>query len=299
MRFVRYVAPLLGIGLALLSIASDADVERKTLGADPHGQVDIVNVSGTVQVRGWNKPEVEVSVELDASQKLEFTNDGRHTLVRIAKPGDKGGRQSGHSADLVVQVPEGSSIAVNTVSADQEIKGVRGSQRLQSVSGTIETTVWADDLQVKTISGDIRVDGHGAPNEADIDTVSGSVVLRDIAGAVEVGSVSGDIQVRMGELTRGRIHTTNGTVDWRSSLAPDARLEAQAINGDLKFRLRKKVDAEFDIETFNGEIDNCFGPKAKRTREHAPGRAVRFVQGKGGARVDIKTMNGGVEICDD
>jgi len=295
MRCVRYVAPLLGIGLALLSTASNADMERKSLGVDPHGQVDIVNVSGRVQVRGWNKSEVEVSVDLNPSQRLEFINDDRHTLVRVASPG----RKSGQAADLIVQVPEGSSVSVNTVSADQEIKGVRGSQRLQSVSGTIETTVWADDLQVKTISGDVRVDGHGSSSEADIDTVSGSVVLRDIAGAVEVGSVSGDIQVRMGELTRGRIHTTNGTVDWRSSLARDARLEAQAINGDLKFRLQKKVDAEFDIETFNGEIDNCFGPKSKRTREHAPGRAVRFVQGKGGARVDIKTMNGGVEICDD
>jgi hypothetical protein len=299
MRLVRQdaslYAPLLGCCLALFAGSSHADMQTKTLSVDPHGQIDIVNVSGTVQVRGWNKSEVEVSVELNSTQQLEFTADGRHTLVRVSTPG----RKSGHSTEMMVRVPEGSSLSVNTVSADQQIRDVHGSQRLQSVSGTIETAVWADDLQIKTISGDVRVDGHGSSSEADIDTVSGSVVLREIAGAVEVGSVSGDIQVRMGELTRGRIHTTNGTVDWRSSLASDGRLEAQAINGDLKFRLQKQLDAEFDIETFNGEIDNCFGPKSKPTREHAPGRAVRFVQGKGGARVDIKTMNGGVEICDD
>jgi DUF4097 and DUF4098 domain-containing protein YvlB len=294
---VRHVVPLLGTCLMLLSTASRADFQRKSLGADPHGQVDIVNVSGTVEVRGWNKAEVEVTVDLTPAQRLEFSNDGgRRTVIRVTTPS---GNKSRGSTDLVVQVPEGSSISINSVSADQKIRDVRGSQRLQSVSGTVETAVWSDDLQIKTISGDVRVDGHGSPNVADIGTVSGSVVLRDISGELEVETVSGDVQVRMGELTRGRVRTTNGTVDWRSTLARDARLDAEAINGDLRFRLQKPVDAEFDLETFNGEIDNCFGPKAKRTHEHGPGRSVHFVQGKGGARVGIKTMNGGVEVCDD
>ena len=295
MRVGKFVVPLLGLCLALLSTAGAADVERKSLPAAAKGQVDIVNVTGTVEVRGWSKAEVEVTADLESPQRLEFENDGRHTLVRISSPG----RHSSRSADLIVRVPEDSSISVNSVSADQNIKDVRGSQRLQSVSGMIETEVWAEDLQIKTINGDARVDGHGSSSVADVGTVSGTVVLHDIAGEVEVETVSGDIQVRMGELTRGRIRTTNGTVDWRSKLAGDARLDAQAINGDLKFRLQKPIHAEFDIETFNGDIDNCFGPKSKRTHEHAPGRSVRFVEGKGGARVGIKTMNGGVEICND
>ena len=57
------------------------------------------------------------------------------------------------------------------------------------------------------------------------------------------------------------------------------------------------LDAEFNIETFNGEIDNCFGPKAQRTREHGPGNTLRFKQGNGDGRIRIKTLNGTVEVC--
>jgi DUF4097 and DUF4098 domain-containing protein YvlB len=283
-----------GLSLALLAAAGVADTVERRVAADAHGQVDIVNVAGTVEVRGWNRAEVEVSAELSSSQRLEFENDGRHTLVKVVVPS---GRKSSSSADLIVRVPENSAVSISTVSADQSIRNVQGSQRLQSVSGQIETTVWSDDLKIKTISGEVRVEGHKTMSVADISSVSGSVTLSGLSGEIQLETVSGDAQVRMGELTRGRLRTTSGTVDWRARLARDARLDAEAISGDLKFRLDGKIDAEFDIETFNGEIDNCFGPEAKRTREFTPGLSVRFVQGEGGARVGIKTMNGGVQVC--
>ena len=284
----------LALSLALLSVASLADDVEKRVPADAHGQVDIVNRAGSVKVRGWDRAEVEVRADLSSSQRLEFENDGRHTSVRIETRGSK----SSSSVDLVLQVPTGSSVTVNSISADQYLRDVRGSQRLQSVSGEIETDVWGDDLQIKTISGEIMVTGHKVPGVVDISSVSGSITLRDMVGEVELETVSGDARVTMGELTRGRVRTTSGSVEWASSLARDARLDAEALSGDLKFRLGRKIDAEFDIETFAGEIENCFGPRAKQSREFGPGQSLRFVEGKGGARVAIKTHNGGVEICD-
>jgi hypothetical protein len=57
------------------------------------------------------------------------------------------------------------------------------------------------------------------------------------------------------------------------------------------------VDAEFDISTFNGDIDNCFGPKPHRTSEYGPGNSLRFKEGNGDGRIRIKALNGTVEIC--
>ena len=94
-----------------------------------------------------------------------------------------------------------------------------------------------------------------------------------------------------------RIQTTNGELRLRAALAADATLDTEAINGDLSFLLQSPVNAELDIETFKGDIDNCFGPKSVRTREFAPGNALRFKEGNGSARVRVKTLNGGVEIC--
>jgi DUF4097 and DUF4098 domain-containing protein YvlB len=128
--------------------------------------------------------------------------------------------------------------------------------------------------------------------------VSGDIRLEDIGPEMELGTVTGDMRVRVAELAKARIKTTNGDLELRAaSLTRDARIEAEGINGDLRFRFRGALNAEFDIETFNGEIDNCFGPKPHKTREYGPGTELRFKQGNGDGRIRIKALNGTVEIC--
>ena len=58
-----------------------------------------------------------------------------------------------------------------------------------------------------------------------------------------------------------------------------------------------KIEGRFEVDTFNGDIDNCFGPKAKRTSKYTPGWELEFVEGNGDARITITTLNGDVTIC--
>ncbi len=171
-----------------------------------------------------------------------------------------------------MHVPRNSSLSTNTVSADQTIKDVRGMQRLQAVSGQIQTELCNEDLEVKNVSGEIAVRGHNGKGTLRATTVSGDLRLTDIGPEMELNTVTGDMQVRAAEVARARIKTTNGDLELRAaSLTRDVRIEAEGINGDLRFRFRGALDAEFDIETFNGDIENCFGPKPHRTREYGPG----------------------------
>jgi DUF4097 and DUF4098 domain-containing protein YvlB len=287
----------LSVALALPMLASSAHAQEmieRTIPAEARGEVEIVNVAGDVQVRGTDRNEVQVHAELGPGvEKLDIqSNKGRTTINVILH----GNRNAG-SSDLVVDVPKQSTVLVKTVSADQTITDVRGVQRLQAVSGSINTQVWGEEFSIRSISGDVIVNGHSTAGLGGVNTVSGDVTLANVAGEVSVETVTGDMQISMPSLTRGRIQTTNGDLHLQTTLAKDARLEAEAINGDLSFLLRSPVNAEFDVETFNGEIDNCFGPKSVRTNEFAPGNAVRFKEGEGNARVRIKTLNGGVEIC--
>ncbi|HKE96549.1 MAG TPA: DUF4097 family beta strand repeat-containing protein [Povalibacter sp.] len=274
--------------------ASDEDTVERTLPADLRGEVEIVNLSGDVQVRGWDRAEVQIHAELgEGVEKLDVQSSKGRTSINVIVQG----HHNSGSSDLVVEIPRDSTLLVKTVSADQTIADVRGVQRLQAVSGSINTQVWSEEFSVKTISGEVTVSGHKTPAVANVNTVSGDVNLADIVGELNLETVTGDMQVSMPTLNRARIQTTNGDLHLVTLLARDGRLEAEAINGDLSFTLRQPIDAEFDIETFNGEIDNCFGPKSVRTSEFAPGNALRFKEGAGSARVRIKTLNGGVEIC--
>jgi DUF4097 and DUF4098 domain-containing protein YvlB len=192
-----------------------------------------------------------------------------------------------------------SSLTVNTVSADQEIDGVKGAQRLQAVSGLIHTEAGGEDFQAKTISGDILVSGVSGAKPAiySVTTVSGDLTLSKINGEVDVETVSGDMTVEAGELSRARVRTTNGDMELSTKLAKGGRFDAETINGDITLKILGTVDAEFDIHTFNGEIESCYGEEAVRSRERGPGHDLTFTRGSGSARVRIKTLNGGVDLC--
>lgn len=268
---------------------------ERQVDAAPKGEVEIVNVSGEVKVIGWARAQVQVEGDLgEAVERVEFERNGDHTLIAVKLEREHG---SGGSSDLVVHVPQGSSLFVKTVSADQTIENVRGEQRLQSVNGGIRTQVWAEEFEAKSVNGEINVHGQGQQASTRIRTVSGSVQVDNIGGELELNTVNGSIRVDAGKLTRARINSTNGPTQLVGTLLPDGRVEAEAINGHIELLLRGAIDAEFDLETFNGEIDNCFGPEPIRTSKYAPGKALRFQEGDGSARVRIKTLNGGIEVC--
>ena len=276
--------------------AHGEEVTRKNA-ADPKGEVDIVNVAGTVEVVGWDRAEIEVHADLGSGvERLDFKTEGAHTLIKVVLPKMSG---SSGSSDLVVKIPRDSSLNVNTVSADQRISSVRGAQRLQAVSGGIETEFGPGDLEAKTVSGDLVARGiDGNKGSARATSVSGDIQLDRVGPQLDLNTVSGDMTVRASDrIDRARIKTTNGNLELNGTLGKEARIDAEAINGDLRFVLRGTIDAEFDIETFNGDIDNCFGPKARRSREYGPGNELRFTQGKGDAQVRVKTLNGAVGIC--
>jgi hypothetical protein len=294
------VTTRIGLAVALAFAASSLHAEAidKRAAADPRGEVEIVNVAGSVHVRGWDKPEVAIEGDVEERNRLEFSSQGSRTIIRVVSAGDRRGRSG--EAELIVRVPEASALSVNTTSANQAIKGVKGRQRLQSVSGDIDTQVAAEDLFLKSISGDVLVTGTGSGSSSGlrrVTTVSGDLTLSKISGEIEVETVSGDMRIDAGELTRARINTTSGDMRITAQLAKEARVDIETINGDVEFKLAGPIDGEFNIHTFNGDIKSCFGNERVRNREFGPGRDLDFTQGAGSARVRIKTLNGDIDLC--
>jgi hypothetical protein len=263
--------------------------------ADPGGQVEVSNTSGSVVVTGWARNEVEVTGELgEGAERLEFSSVGKLTRVKVILPGRSSRVES---TDLVLKVPAGSSVAVNTVSADIRVQGLRGSQRLQSVSGNLETESAAEDVECKTVSGNVKVTGGGQRGLLTVTTVSGDATVSRVAGEVNGNTVSGNFAIAMGDTSRSRLRSTSGDLGIRGRLTPDARLDFESISGNVRLDLEGPVGAEFDVSSFNGDIRNCFGPKPARTSEYAPGSELRFREGQGTARVRIKTLNGDIGVC--
>ncbi|MFO1407995.1 MAG: DUF4097 family beta strand repeat-containing protein [Steroidobacteraceae bacterium] len=289
---------VLPCAIALVFAAGAAEAGSpidKRATVDPDGSIEISNVAGTVGVSGWDRNEVEVTGELgDGTKDLEFVTTDKVTRIKVVLP-DRA--YDVEDTNLVVKVPARSRVSVNTVSADTVVSGVQGAQRLQSVSGNVSTTAGTEDVECKTVSGDVRVEGSGQKGMLTITTVSGDASALRVAGEVNANTVSGDLVLGLGETQRSRLRSTSGDIVLATHVVPDSRFDVETISGDVRLSLHGNVDAEFDVSTFNGDISNCFGPKPASTNEYAPGQELRFREGQGSARIRIKTLNGDVNLC--
>ncbi len=287
---------LITLAIGFMAAPAMADTEvNETLDAAADGNVEVSNTAGSIEIRGWAENKVEVRGTLgDDVEELIFERDGDDVLIKVKVP-----RHHGRDIDgeLTIKVPQASSIEVSGVSADIDVDGVLGEQSLQTVSGNVGIQAASADVEAASVSGDVDVAGTGKDTDIEAATVSGDVTLSGLAGSVEAGSVSGDVLIGDGSFDNAELETVNGDLRFMAELRPDGELAMESVNGSVEVEFAGDVSARFDIETFNGSIKNCFGPKPERTSKYSPGLELSFTHGDGDGYVAIETLNGSVSIC--
>ena len=283
---------------ALAANAQAANEQHREIEASPTGSVTISNVAGSIEVSGWSRNLVEVDADLGWDvEELIVERDGDDVLVKVKVPRNSG--RSDISSELVLRVPERSSLDVAGVSADIEVRGVFGEQRLHAVSGDVVTQAFESDISIEVVSGDVEVLGDRKAMHSKITSVSGDIDAAALHGDIESSTVSGDLTIADGRFERADVHTVNGDLVFRGAMVDGGRLDVETVNGSVNVQFDGEIEARYDIETFNGSIRNCFGPEAQRTSRYTPGRELKFSEGSANTRVTIRTLNGGVRVCKD
>jgi len=293
----RNIQRLIAVAGALaLSAAAAAATKpfEKEVPAEARGVVEISNTSGSIEVSGWDKPEVSVHGEVgEGVERVDVTSAGGRTQVRVVLPGHSSGDGD---ANLKVQVPRGSELHLTTVSAVATVSGVQGTQRLNAVSGDLVTELAGSDLELKTVSGDVRIKGHGQPARLYVTTVSGDVHLEHGGGDLEMSSVSGTLGVTLDTARTVRVRTTSGDLRFEGKLSRGATLEATSVSGDLNVRASAEGGYGYELSTFSGDLSNCFGAKGEQSGY--VGHSLTGRLGDGAGHVRLKTMSGDIELCD-
>ena len=263
--------------------------------ASPQGSVEIDNVAGLIEVQGWDKSEVAVTGSIGKDvERVDVTGDGNRTSVRVILP--NGGHWGMHDgeAHLVVRVPANSSVSVSLVSSDLRISAVRGALELRSVSGEISGE-GGGDVRANTVSGDIHLIANAA-TRIEVKAISGDIKVSGGNTDIEATTVSGDAQLTLGTVGRARFKSVSGSITASLATAPDVQIEGETISGDIKLRFANEPSADFDVQTLSGDIENCFGPKPVEAR-HGPGKRLTFKAGDTSGRVRITSNSGEVELC--
>jgi DUF4097 and DUF4098 domain-containing protein YvlB len=280
------------------AMAQQQVTKRATVAAD--ATVEVSNVQGGVTITAWDKNEVELVAELEsAKDELDFEASERHVRISVERPKGRYGRHDEEEeAYLTLRVPARARLIVDTVSAEIGVTGVRGEQTLESVSGEVRTQAFDAPVRANAVSGDITVTGNGGGAAVTTENVSGTSTVTGARGEYRGEVVSGEINATIAAAERLEVSSVSGDIDVQAELTPTARVEMGSVSGTVTLRIKPPVNADFDIESFSGDIENCFGQKARDTSKYTPGSELSFTQGKGGARVEIETLSGEISLCD-
>jgi Toastrack DUF4097 len=292
---LRVLAALLLLLAGAAAAASNDTTFDRQVPAQPRGVVDISNVSGRIEVSGWERSEVGVHAELDSGvERVDVSSEGGHTIIKVFVP-----HASGHdgNARLQVKIPKDSELNVSAVSADVSTSAVLGVQRISAVSGDISAELAGADVELKAVSGDLRVKGHGQPARLQLSTVSGDVRLEHGAGDLEASTVNGTVIVSLDSARSVRARTTSGDLRFEGKLSRGATLEATTVSGDLNVRASADGGYAYEVSTFSGDIGDCFNASPEHSK-YGPGSRLEGTRGEGAGRIRLKTMSGDVKLCD-
>jgi len=292
-RTLRASLALLAACLCLAAVATAGKRVDETRQVDADARITIDNLAGTIEVVGWDKKEVRILCELDPKAKKLEINGGKSDLkIKVKYPRKTRGNLKGST--LTVQVPRGCRLETQSVSTDVTVRDVDGEIEIDSVSGEITVDGKPATLEISSVSGVIEVEVESA--DVEINSVSGEIFVQGVRRRLAISSVSGDVEVKSEVLDTFVFNAVSGELDLAAEPAPDGRLDIDCHSGEVTLYLPADVNAEFEIDTFSGDIDDDFGHEARRTHKHGPGKELSFTQGDGSASIDISIFSGEVRI---
>jgi DUF4097 and DUF4098 domain-containing protein YvlB len=168
----------------------------------------------------------EKSNELHVHTQPRDSFDSQAGLKNLFRMGGLSG-----DLDVILTVPEGSSIDVITGSGDTVTRGDLG------------------DIDVTTGSGDVKV--GDTVNSLDVKTGSGDVVAGHVIENFESRCASGDVRCE-GAATSTSIHTASGDVSLTA--VRGGEIAVRAVSGDVRINVTSGLIIDVDGTTVSGDM---------------------------------------------
>ena len=286
--------------LALPPLAAHAAVSSQ-VAAEPHGEVDISNIAGSIVIRGWDKPLVAMHAEL--------TNPKQHAVLKTAK-----GRtticvtngamncnwwtSSGRTypAKLVIDVPHGSELHVSGVSASITSHDVTGVQNLKTVSGAIDAELGTGDDAVKSVTGTIHLHGSGQDGRLRVSDVSGDLRVANVAGEIDGRTVNGKLEIQISSAHLVRLHAVSGAIELNARLARGGTVKTDTVSGAQRITVDAPAGYTYRVNSFSGHIKSCLGATVLHNT-YGPGSRLDGTFRSGAGRVRIGSLSGDIAVC--
>jgi DUF4097 and DUF4098 domain-containing protein YvlB len=230
-----------------------------------------------IAARDTDRAELRITGERNSDDvKIEFEDlpSGGHRLA-VTHRARGLGRLTGGDLDVQLDVPTGTSVEVDTGSADARLDGSlgdvafksgAGDVRIAETSGDVVAKVASGDLSAGTIAGDLTF--HSASGDANVSAVGGGIVARTASGDVHVGvvgtsaqatTVSGDIEIGSLSVGTTNLRSVSGDVEVGVERGIAVYLDLMSTSGDVSSELEDgdggaTPEVELSIASVSGDV---------------------------------------------
>ena len=261
---------------------------------------------GQVKITAWDKDSVALTGGLGAGSRLEggpYLNQGMKFTVDV--PPVSGMKFFVEASDeaalrtnkLEVHVPRNARVWIKTGSADIEANGVTGGLDLNIVGGSVRVNAKPRELIIESMDGPVWFTGYA--EFARIKTATGDINLQGAGDDINATSISGAVVVSpsaAGACQRGRFETVTGPITFAADVARGGNVRFDSHSGAIELRLLRPFNAEFDIETITGSIENAYSPSRPTSGREGRGASLNISSGQGGASVVVRSFKGNVKL---
>ena len=205
----------------------------RTLATSPTPLVIVEAVYGDLQIKGWDRSEVQVqSSEAEGAGLVE---QGDALLVRSR-------------GDCLLYLPVGAGVTITSVYGGAGIQGIEGALNIARILGSLQL-LDVGETRIDSVYGELRLEQ--VAGGIAVSQVLGNVIVRDVRGSSTIERIAGNLDLR----------DTQG--DIRTSVGGNARLypgslsgELYQVNsgGELLFRAPAEADAQVSLSCGAGRM---------------------------------------------
>lgn len=277
---------------------------EKTVAIAKDGKVDIRNVSGSIEVKTWDRAEVKIDAlkVCRASSRSEAEENIQKVTIEVNKEDSTLWIETKYpktrirslnvSVSYSLTIPSEAAIKAITVSGGIRIENIGGMVEADTTSGSVELMNAKKGAALHTTSG--RIEVTNVTGDVDINVTSGGITATQIKGSVSAETVSGGIKLLdISEASVVKAKALSGSVVYEGKIKPDGRYSLQTHSGRVEIRIPSGSAFDLEAKTFSGSINSDFditisGKISKRE--------IRGSVNGGGANVKLSAFSGSIHI---